>query len=221
MLHKAVGNMYDWISSTWNPIKGKCVRHDCIYCYMKRFPQKPVRLDEKTLKEDLGKNNIIFVGSSCDVFAKDIPDNWISRVLEHCAAYPENQYIFQSKDPSRIYQFRNALPKNSFIGTTIETNRDYNLSKAPGVQDRAYFMGQLDSIAHGFKKFVTLEPICDFDVNELLLLIRMCKPDWVNIGADSKNHHLPEPSRAKVNDLIVELKKFTEVRKKTNLERLS
>ena len=96
MLHKAVGNMYDWISSTWNPIKGKCVRHDCIYCYMKRFPQKPVRLDEKTLKEDLGKNNIIFVGSSCDVFAKDIPDNWISRVLEHCAAYPENQYIFQS-----------------------------------------------------------------------------------------------------------------------------
>jgi DNA repair photolyase len=34
-LNRAKGNMFDFISHTWNPIKGACF-HDCEYCYMKR-----------------------------------------------------------------------------------------------------------------------------------------------------------------------------------------
>lgn len=54
MLNEATGNMYTWITHTWNTVKGECP-HGCIYCYMKRFgKQKPVRFDEKELKTNLG-----------------------------------------------------------------------------------------------------------------------------------------------------------------------
>ena len=47
------GNMYPWVTHTWNVIKGKCP-HDCSYCYMKRFPQNELRLDEKEISKRSG-----------------------------------------------------------------------------------------------------------------------------------------------------------------------
>lgn len=77
-------NMYQFIDATWNTVKGECF-HDCSYCYMKRWGKlKPTRFDEKELKTDLGKDNFIFVGSSCDMFAEKIPNEWIEKTLEHC-----------------------------------------------------------------------------------------------------------------------------------------
>ena len=67
MLNKQKGNMYGFVTHTWNAIKGKCP-HDCEYCYMKVFPQGELRLDEKEFKTDLGRNNIVFVGSSLAFF---------------------------------------------------------------------------------------------------------------------------------------------------------
>jgi len=67
---------------------------------------------------------------------------------------------------------------------------------------------------------VTIEPIMDFDLIELVTIIKNIKPEWVNIGADSKGHNLPEPSKEKINALIEELKKITEVKIKDNLKRL-
>ena len=62
---------------------------------MKRFTQKPVRLDEKELKTDLGENNYIFIGSSVDMFAPNIPDEWIIEVIEKTKMHPFNKYLFQ------------------------------------------------------------------------------------------------------------------------------
>jgi DNA repair photolyase len=33
-LNPSKGNMYPFVTHTWNPIRGKCP-HDCSYCYMK------------------------------------------------------------------------------------------------------------------------------------------------------------------------------------------
>lgn len=50
----------------------------------------------------------------------------------------------------------------------------------------------------------------------------MCDPEWVNIGADSKGHGLPEPSGDKIIKLIDNLKsQDIDVRIKSNLKRLS
>jgi len=211
------GNMYEFVSHTWNAIKGKC-SHDCKYCYMKKFKLNALRLDSKELKTDLGKDNFIFVGSSCDVFAKDVPTEWITKTLKHCASH-KNKYLLQSKNPKRIYELRDSIPKGSILGTTIESNRKYKqMGNTPDVEERAFFLSELREA--GFETMVTIEPILDFDVNELASIINAARPVWVNIGADSKEHNLPEPSKEKILALVDKLNKFTEIRKKINLGRI-
>lgn len=117
--------MYDWVTHTWNTVKGECP-HGCHYCYMKKWgEQKPARFTSSELKTDLGKGNTIFVGSSCDMWANDIHDLWISPTLEHCRKYPDNQYLFQTKNPKRFQSWGPLLPENIILGATIESDRHY------------------------------------------------------------------------------------------------
>jgi DNA repair photolyase len=215
-LNKATGNMYSWITHTWNTVKGECP-HGCSYCYMKRWgKQKPVRFDENELKTDLGSGNFIFVGSSCDMFADDIPIEWILKTIKHCLNF-NNQYLFQSKNTGRMVSLEAYFPLHSVLCTTIETNRWYPeiMGNSPKPTDRVDPF--LDSI---YKTYVTIEPVMDFDLNELIEMIRDCRPEQVNIGACSGNNHLPEPSKEKLLALINELQKFTIIDRKTNLKRL-
>ena len=216
-LNKSRGNMYDWLDFTWNPIQGICP-HACEYCYMKKFKQYPIRLDEKELKTDLGCGNKIFAGSSTDMWAENIPSRWISLSLMHADQYP-NTYFYQSKNPKRFNDF-DIFPHN-MLGTTIETNRnDYDcaFSVAPMINERFAVMRNLKKLHK--KTFITIEPIMDFDVIDFAKELHYCQPDFVNIGADSKNHGLPEPSWDKVQALINELEKFTVIKVKSNLDRL-
>jgi len=217
-LNKSKGNMYDFVTHTWNVVKGKCP-HDCEYCYMKIFKQHPLHLAQNELLTDLGSDNFIFVGSSCDMFANDVPDEWIKKILGHCNKYQENKYLFQTKNPERIIQFKTFIPKNSVIGTTIETNKTYSqMGKTPTPLNRAGMLAILKGM--GFETMITIEPIMQFDLVEFTRIIHIAKPKWVNIGADSKGHNLPEPSMEDVRYLVLALKLFTVVRKKNNLGRL-
>ncbi len=211
------GNMYSFVTHTWNTIKGECP-HGCTYCYMKRFgKQKPVRFVPGELKDDLGKGNFIFVGSSCDMWAKGIDTDWIISTLDHLKKF-KNKYLFQTKNPKKLFELRMLLPERSFVGTTIETNRVYSeMGNSPDPLVRADYLGMLWNTK---TTMVTIEPIMDFDLEELIKLIRICSPSWVNIGADSQGHKLPEPPRWKLKELIGRLEKFTEVKIKKNLNRL-
>ena len=60
----------------------------------------------------------------------------------------------------------------------------------------------------------------DFDLPELVQMIKDISPEFVSVGADSKGHNLPEPSGEKVSALIEELEKFSQVKQKDNLKRL-
>ena len=106
-LNKAKGNMYPFVTHTWNPIRGECP-HGCSYCYMKKVYKRfgkipaPVHIDERELFTDLGKNNFIFVGSSCDMFAKNVPDNWIQDVTTNAHSFDVNRYLFKTKNPARF-----------------------------------------------------------------------------------------------------------------------
>lgn len=216
MMHKSKGNMYEFIDYTWNDIRGRCF-HKCKYCYMLVYPQKELRFVESELKTDLGKDNFIFVGNTCDMFAKDIPEEWILKTLEHCRKF-DNKYLFQSKNPDRILNFLQYLPEKCVIGTTIETNRYYEeMGDAPCPKSRAIAIAELGLYR---ESIITIEPIMDFDLSELIDLIQIAKPKWINIGADSKNHNLTEPDKEKLLLLIQELNKIIEIKKKSNLERL-
>jgi protein gp37 len=182
---------------------------------MKVWKQKPLRLVEKELVDDLGNNNVIFVGSSTDMFAVDVPKDWISRVLARCRAY-KNTYLFQSKNPRRFDEFKSEFPKDSIFGTTLESNINHGVSVAQDVSARAVWLSDFEAD----KKMVTIEPIMDFKLVPFVIMIKNIEPLWVNIGADSKHHRLLEPSKEKILSLIEELNKFTEVKQKDNLKRL-
>ena len=217
-LNISKGNMYEFVTHTWNTVKGKCP-HDCSYCYMKRWGTlKDVRFDEKELKTDLGAGNFIFVGSSCDMFANGILAEWIIKTLEHCIKF-DNKYLFQTKDPKKILPFEHIIKVlNPVICTTIETDRWYpeEMKNSPLIIDRVIGMQNLSK----FTRFVTIEPIMDFDVDEMVEVIKMIKPEQVNIGADSGNNDLPEPSYDKILELADRLKVITRIENKRNLERI-
>lgn len=227
MLNKQKGNMYPWVTHTWNPIKGKC-KHNCKYCYMKRFPQPEIHLDKKELETNLGQDNTIFIGSSCDMFADNIPNEWLYQILGHCEDYLDNTYLFQTKNPLR-FQYINPYDglnvhwsKRVIIGTTIETNRsydvgwEYHVSNAPEPIERFEWLEKTQA----YHKMISIEPIMDFDLNIIINWLKRIKPKFISIGADSKNHDLPEPDKEKTLCLIEELKKFTEVKIKDNLNRI-
>lgn len=220
-LNRQSGDMYGFVTHTWNPIRGRC-EHDCTYCYIKKMYngklfEKPCRLVESELKTDLGKGNFIFVGSSTDMFGEWVNNNWIQRVMWHCKKF-NNKYLFQSKNVSKLFQFRYQYPKDSVLATTIESNRE-GYSKAPPVIVRAEGMKGLKN--SGFETMITIEPIMDFDLSSMLELIRNADPDIVTIGADSKNNGLPEPSKNKLVELITHLSLNVNVRLKDNLKRLT
>lgn len=217
MLKKQKGNMYEFVTHMWGPIRGKC-NHDCSYCYMKKWgEQPPLHIDEKDLATNLGEGNFIFVCHTIDLFADDVPIEWIQKLLWRLNAYPMNKYLFQSKNPKRFLDLT-GYPPDVLFGTTIETNRDIVESKAPPVSQRALALAELSY--KGFETMVTIEPIFDFDLDDLVDLIVLANPEWVNIGADSKGHGLPEPSKDKVRCLVQTLQKRTQVKLKGNLRRI-
>ena len=227
-LNISKGNMYDFVTHTWNTIKGACY-HNCSYCYMKRWGTlKPARFDEKELKTKLidpktGKQGLyIFVGSSNDLFAAEnslwnIHHEWIARTLWHCVKYPDNKYLFQTKNPEEMGYWKTAFPDNTVICTTLESNRYYAgyMKNAPTPYNRALHFKDIP-----FDKYITIEPILDFGLKAFVEMIQSVNPVQVNIGADSGNNHLPEPSWDKILMLIDELSQFTTVKEKPNLNRL-
>lgn len=217
-LNKSKGNMYNFCTHTWNPIRGRC-SHSCVYCFMKRFATGDLRIVESEFETSLGEGNTIFVGSSTDMWADNVDYFWIKKALEHCRKYSNNTYLFQTKNPKTFINHCNPFekfPDNTILGVTIETNRSTKaISKAPNPIDRANDMALI-----AIEKMVSIEPILDFDLDEFVELIARIEPKFVSIGADSKRHELPEPSSHYVLNLIKRLKKFTDIRMKHNLQRI-
>jgi DNA repair photolyase len=219
----AKGNMYPDVE-TWNPLAGECP-HQCSYCSTHSLMRYPVikakysgqlRLDYKAFGRNLGKDRTWFVCAQNDLFAEAVPEHWIHEVFSHCKKF-DNIYFFQTKNPDRYLRVINEFPPKSILCTTIETNRSYPcMAYSPSPAERAYAMSSILTMPI----HVTIEPIMDFDLKEMVQLIKMCDPQKVNIGADSKGNHLPEPSKENLLELISELQKFTTIDRKTNLARL-
>ena len=220
-LNKSTGNMYSFVTHTLNFIKGKCF-HDCLYCFMKfmfNIALGDICLDEKEFKTNLGSGRFIFVGSSTDMWAMNVPSEWIRRVLDRCHEFT-NRYLFQSKNPLRFLEFLGHeifQSGKAVLCTTLETNRWYPdfMCNAPRPEERVQAMAEIAS--RGIDTFVTCEPLMDFDLDEMVAMLRACQPKQVNIGRNSvRQVHLPEPDDDKVKALIAELKTFTTVHVKSN-----
>jgi hypothetical protein len=183
----------------------------------KRFGKQPdsVHIVDSEGSADLGAGNTIFVCSSCDMFADAVDNRDISCVIKKCDFWPgKNTYLFHTKNPANTLLL--PVRDNFILCVTIESNRWHDaMGKAPSIKSR--FLG-----LHGYngRKMITIEPVMDFDTWEFVELIKSCKPEQVNLGADSGHNNLPEPSAGKVEHLLELLAPHAKIHLKKNLRRI-
>ena len=224
-------NMYSWVDFTHSHLAGRCL-HECQYCYVqsmgKRFPairekySGKIRIIEDEFRVNYGSGKTIFIEHMNDLLAEGVPGSFIKRILAHCNTWPDNTYIFQTKNPASVidYEVLDFIPEKCLIGTTVESDINYNISKAPVVSSRIESIADL-SYNYAIKIFITVEPILRFNLPVLSDLIIQSDPEFVNIGADSKKSGLPEPTWNEVQELVDILEENNiEVRQKKNLDRL-
>jgi len=233
-LRKTTGNMYEFITHIWNPVKGRC-GYDCSYCYVKRIAkrfgkkQHDLSIDMEGLNANLGSENYIFVCSTRDLFFSsgdlkrhhlEILNITIGKMLERAKLFPGNKYLWHTKNPARALEFQSLFGDNDMLCVTVETNRwqhDTPITKAPHPAKRFNALRE-------WKKpwMLTIEPVMDFDLKDFIALIGATgnMPIQVNIGADSGRNNLPEPSPEKLRALIDWLEPRTKAHLKKNLGRL-
>ncbi len=122
-----------------------------------------------------------------------------------------------TKSPLHYFHWDLLWPENLYLGATMETNRDYHLTRAPAPLYRYIAMRAL---THP-KKFLSIEPICDFDLDEMLSWIKEIAPQIIEVGADNYHNSLTEPPWEKVEQLLEGLENICPtVVRKVGLERL-
>ena len=96
------------------------------------------------------------------------------------------------------------------MGATIETNRANDFSRAPPVAERAKAMIDLQYE----RKYISVEPIMDFDIEIFAKWIEDIAPFHVAVGYDNWNNRLPEPPLSKTLQFIERLNEFTSVKER-------
>ena len=128
-------------------------------------------------------------------------ENELVKMMLYCNTWDDRTFVMQSKNPRIFEPLADFIKPNMIIGTTIESDIDHNISKAPSPIKRYASMRLLDC-----RKMVTIEPILTFNLDKLWSWIQLINPEIVYIGYDSKNNELPEPTLDETNELIAVLR---------------
>lgn len=184
-LNKQDSTSIEWAQWSWNPITG--CKHDCPYCYArdiaKRFYKQgfepsiyPSRFNApkntnvpKQAETDTAYKNI-FAGSMADIFGRWVPDEWIRRVIGVAVDCPQWNFLFLTKFPQRVHEFEIDLPKNAWMGTTVDC------------QDRVANAEKAFAKMSGGTRWLSVEPMLT-----PLRFERLDLFDWVVIGGASKS----------------------------------
>lgn len=225
--------MFKSVTRTWNPVVG--CWHNCTYCWAKELSATKLKhlpryrdgfepkLIDNEFKQRFKPGEFVFVTDMGDLFGSWVPRKWIEAVLGVVKKFPDTKFLFQTKNPERFGEFVFPVSGNIYLGTSIETNRDYGLTKAPTPWERHYWMTEYKSNPQllVLKKFLSIEPICDFDLDRLVHWVEAIGPDIIEVGADNHGHSLPEPCWDKVEKLLYRLRGICgDVKAKEGLERL-
>jgi len=199
--------MFKTITRTWNPFTG--CRFDCYNggCWAKRLAEGKLtnsypngfipQFHPERLNTKFKAGDFVFVSSMGDISFADPLE--LIEILEVIENNQQAKFLIQTKNPV-LYAGKFNFPPNVYHGCTIETNRPYpkTISKALAVDLRYAIMASLE-VEH---KFLSIEPVMDFDLSEFSTWIYDINPEIVEIGADNYGNHLPEPSWDKVSKLI-------------------
>jgi protein gp37 len=212
--------MFSFVTETWNPIAMHCP-HDCYFggCWAEALKRGRLKntakykdlSEPKLIEKELHlnqhnhwkKGDYVFVEDMGDLFAFNVPDEFINQVLLTIWDNPDAKFLLLTKNPKRMVAWQKHIPENCLCGCTIETTMPLKaISKAPATCNRYKAMKKLDH-PH---KMICIEPIINFNSVQFLAWIEEIKPELVVIGYDNYHCSLPEPSLAKTQKFIAALR---------------
>ena len=175
----------EWTDYSWNPVTGCTpVSPGCKNCYAKRMTNRlrgrfgypkddpfKVTLREDRLEEPLHwkKPRRVFVCSMGDLFHKDVPDEFIDRILAVIALCPQHTFLGLTKRADRQLRYIADEPVSSvgdaakdILGEPV-TAGDWPLPNLwlgvsvedPGQYERVYWLKQTPAAV----RFLSLEPM--------------------------------------------------------------
>lgn len=200
MVQKARG----FITHTWNPAIG-CL-HNCVYCMAremsKRFALGAAYADEHSKLGYAESNSVILVCDKADLFGSWYSDDGIIDILKAIRETEQGiTFLLLTKNPMRFHNYLNMFSENCLLGSTIETNRDKDYEKyssAPKPSERYNAMKSLNFP----RKFISIEPIMDFDNDIFSRWMLDIAPEHVDVGYEPRSVEAP-----KYEDEMEEMKK--------------
>ncbi|MCH3924081.1 MAG: phage Gp37/Gp68 family protein [Bacteroidales bacterium] len=175
----------EWTDKTWNPITG-CTKISagCQNCYAETMSRRLyamgqikyrnnflLTLHENSLQEPLAwrKPHNVFVCSMSDLFNKDVPFEFIDKVLDVIRKTPQHNYQILTKRANIMNEYFSTreIPNNIWVGTTVECKEE---------------KGRIDLIRNlkAHIKFLSCEPL----LNDLGIL-NLQGIDWIIVGGES------------------------------------
>ena len=172
----------EWTDKTWNPIIG-CTKisQGCAHCYAEVMTRRlnamglpkyadgfKVSLHEDCLAEPLEwkQPHTIFVCSMSDIFHKDVPFDFVDKIMAIIEKTPQHRYQILTKRAERMAEYFSTrkIPQNAWLGVTVEAQSSKN---------RIDCLRQLAAPI----RFLSCEPLLE-DLGELNLQ----NIDWVIVG---------------------------------------
>lgn len=182
----------EWTDATWNPVTG-CTKISagCAHCYAETMSRRltamgvgkysngfKVTIHEDALAEPKKwrKPRTIFVCSMSDLFHKDVPFEFVDKVMQVIRETPQHRYQLLTKRAERMEEYfrTREVPKNVWLGVTVE------------VQTSKQRIECLRNINNSPIKFLSCEPLL-----EDLGILDLNGVDWIIVGGESGNQARP------------------------------
>ncbi len=131
----------EWTNSTWNPVTG-CTKISlgCRHCYAERMSIRLKAMGQEryrngfklTLHPDVldlplrwTRPQMIFVNSMSDLFHRDVPVEFIERVLDVIERASQHTFQVLTKRAGRLARLSRRLrwPDNLWVGVTVEAEQ--------------------------------------------------------------------------------------------------
>lgn len=181
----------EWTDKTWNPITG-CTKisQGCANCYAETMSRRlnamglekysngfNLTLHTDCLDEPLQwkKSHNIFVCSMSDLFHKDVPFEFIDKVIQTIKKTPQHRYQILTKRAERMSEYfeTREIPHNAWLGVTVEAQSSKN---------RIDILRKLNAPI----RFLSCEPLI-----EDLCSLNLDNIDWVIVGGESGSNARP------------------------------
>jgi protein gp37 len=181
----------EWTDKTWNPITG-CTKisQGCLNCYAETMSRRlnamglekysngfNLTLHSDCLDEPLQwkKSHNIFVCSMSDLFHKDVPFEFIDKVMMTIKETPQHRYQILTKRAERMAEYFQSrdIPGNAWLGVTVE---------AQSSKTRIDILRNLNAPI----RFLSCEPLI-----EDLGIMNLNNIDWVIVGGESGSKARP------------------------------